>query len=109
MYIDISTRGSSGQVTIQGTNFGTLGPALYIAGQLISVQSFSYSKISFVAPAGQGIDVSVVVDVSNQNATASFSYAAPTISYFSPTGLFGGSTGYIDGQKVTLQGSNFGK
>lgn len=99
-----STAGGS-TLVIYGTNFGTSG-TVTLAGNacLPIVGGWANSSISVSLPAGQGVNLPLIVNVSGQTATnTGFSYSPPLLASVSPTS--GPTTG---GTLITLIGANFG-
>jgi large repetitive protein len=100
-----STQGGN-VVSIVGTNFGTTGTASIGGTVCVPVSSgWSSSLIVCIAPAGQGLNLSVVVTVASQSSSQflGYSYDAPVVSSFSPAS--GPTQG---GVALTILGSNLG-
>ena len=86
---------------------GVNAPLVYIDGRLCKIRVFTNDFIQCLAPEGQGLQVSVVVIVGDQQyeeTNIDISYAQPVIDYFTPT--HGPTEGNVT---VTMFGSNLGK
>lgn len=92
------------QITISGSSFGS-NPTATLGGISISKTSGSHSQFVGTLPAGQGINLPIVVSTSGGRLSNSvnFSYSPPSISSISPT-----SAPTAGGSVITLTGSNFG-
>jgi large repetitive protein len=101
-----ATSGTAGgtQITISGSSFGS-NPTATLGGVSISKISGSHSQFVGTLPAGQGINLPIVVRTSGGRLSNSvnFSYSPPSISSISPT-----SAATAGGSVITLTGSNFG-
>ena len=100
-------------VTITGTNFGTVEPKVTVGGRVAQkVISFSHTQIVFKTPAGAGKDQQVVVETGSQKSVEStlFTYFAPSVDSIFPTSAPTSAVREGDGKQVlvTLTGSNFG-
>jgi large repetitive protein len=92
-------------VTLTGLNFG-LDPSVKVNGidATIVAGSASHESVSFLLPAGQGTDISVVLRAAGSNsAPVLISYDAPIIQQFSAA-----SAPTAGGITITIHGLNFG-
>ncbi|MBA4150553.1 MAG: IPT/TIG domain-containing protein [Verrucomicrobia bacterium] len=90
-------------ITVSGENFGT-NAIVTVAGSPASITLNSHTAIQFILPAGQGVNVPVIITAGGQSSTPSlFNYDVPVIHSLSPTSGF--TSG---GTLITLNGSNFG-
>lgn len=93
------------QIAITGENFGT-SPIVTIGGTPVIGSMTSPNTFSGWTPAGQGVNLPIVVDAGGQtNITTprSYYYNSPTVSFMSPNS--GNTQG---GTLITLSGSSFG-
>ena len=106
----IGSEGSTSSLTVSGSNFGVLGPTVTLGEEKIVVLSFTHSTLEFNIPPGQGKNLVLAVNVSDQigYSTDSFSYIPPEISTVSRlTGDTQG--GRLSNKSVTtITGTNFG-
>ena len=91
-------------IALTGTDFGTTG-SVTINGNPGTVQSWSHTEITFLAPAGSGQNLSVRVMSGGQLSNSVFYsyYGAPVLTLIDPS--TGGTAG---GYTVTLAGDNLG-
>lgn len=93
-----------GEVTLQGSNFGTVVPRVHVGAALADVVTASQTELRVRLPAGQGAAQSLAVDAWGQTGNISFGYIPPTVAG-KPTPAVAPSSGGVD---VTLSGANFG-
>jgi hypothetical protein len=95
--------GSAGTpITVNGTNFGSVTPALRFNGVAATIVSFSATSISANVPFGATTG-NVVVTASGVNSNGiAFTVPAPSITSLSP------SSG-VAGTPVTISGAHFGR
>lgn len=107
--IVVGTDGSVAPISISGSNFGVEGPVVRLGGELVEVISFTHTEIIFYIPPGQGKDLVLSVDVSDQIGYSPdmLSYLPPSITAISPLSC-DTSGGRVTGVTMTMDGSNFG-
>lgn len=100
-----SNAGTAGNsaLTIIGSSFNTSGTAT-VDGKACPIQTYGPAMITCTLPAGQGMNVPVVVTAAQQSSAGyPFSYTPPTLASVSSTSA--PTTGNVP---ITLTGSNFG-
>jgi hypothetical protein len=95
------------EIIVLGNNYGpgTPTPKIQFEHNDVTPTYHSHTKLSFVVPAGEGKNKSIIVTVDGQtsNENKEFNYNAPIIDSVepNPSGTKGGVT-------ITLQGANYG-
>lgn len=91
-------------VTITGTDFGPLPGTVMLAGNPMSVQSWTHNEVRALTPAGAGLNQQVQIQTaSGVSNLVSFHYGAPILLQVDPTS--GPTAG---GTPLTILGENFG-
>ena len=105
------TGANFGDQSVFGDIYGKSGPVLRFGDDVVDVTSFDHAKIVFNVPAGQGANLPITVNVTDQVNVpgATFTYQPPRITSTFPLVLETDTQGgKVTGEKITITGTNFG-